>query len=182
MALKAQVIKAQLQIADMDRHHYQDYALHLAQHPSETDERLMIRLLAFILNASEQLEFARDLSGEGGAELWSQNLHGDIELWVLFGTPDEKWIRKASQQSRQVKIYAYGGRSVPVWWQQNAAALQRYTNLEVWQIADDSVQALGALADRRMELQCSINEGQVWITQGTESVALEPQCLKGTGV
>lgn len=180
MAQKAQVIKADLQIADMDRHHYQNYTLRLAQHPSETDERLMIRLLAFILNASEDLEFSRDLSGEGGAELSAMTLEGAIDLWVIFGTPDEKWIRKASQQSKQVKIYAYGGRSVPVWWQQNATALQRYTNLEVWQLSDESVSAMAELLDRSVNLQCTINEGQVWITDGTKDVALEPQCLKGT--
>ncbi|KGK42584.1 hypothetical protein LH51_05875 [Nitrincola sp. A-D6] len=179
MALKAQVIKAQLQIADMDRHHYQDYALRLAQHPSETDERLMIRLLAFALNASEQLEFARDLSGEGGAELWAPNLHGGIDLWIIFGQVDEKWLRKASQQAGQVKVYTYGGRSVPIWWQQNQQALQRYENLEVWEITDDSVKALGALADRNLQLQISINEGQVWIADAKTSVALEPKLLKG---
>lgn len=180
MALKAQVIKAKLQIADMDRHHYQDYELRLAQHPSETDERLMIRLLAFILNASEQLEFSRDLSGEGGAELWSPNMEGGVDLWVIFGTPDEKWIRKASQQAKQVKLYAYGGRSVPVWWQQNSGALQRYKNLEVWQLADDSIKALAEFVNRSVNLQCTVNEGQVWITNGNQNVALEPQCLKGT--
>ena len=180
MALKAQVIKAELQIADMDRHHYQNYALRLAQHPSETDERLMIRLLAFILNATDNLEFSRDLSGEGGAELSRVNLEGGIDLWVMFGTPDEKWIRKASQQAKQVKIYAYGGRSVPVWWQQNSTALQRYTNLVVWQLSDESVSAMAELLNRSVNLQCTINEGQVWITDGTKNVALEPQCLKGT--
>lgn len=178
MAQKARVIKVQLQIADMERHHYQDYTLTLAQHPSETDIRLMIRLLAFALNASEQLQFSRDLSDEGGAELAAHSLSGEIELWILFGQSDEKWVRKACQQAHAVRLYAYGGRATDLWWQQNQHAFQRYANLEVWQLPEAEAGALAQLTQRQMNLQITINEGQVWVSDGQQSVLLEPHALK----
>lgn len=179
MALRSSVVKAQLQIADMDRHYYQDHSLTLAQHPSETDQRLMVRLLAFALNASENLGFSSNLSDEGEAELSEKNLHGDIELWVAFGQPDEKWLRKASQRSKQVRLYAYGGRAVPIWWQQNQKELQRFSNLAIWDVPEEQVKALAGLYNRSMQLQCTINEGQVWFSDGNQSVQVELQQLKG---
>lgn len=178
MATGTTIFKVQLQIADMDRHYYQDHALTLAKHPSETDERMMVRLLAFALNASEQLAFSRSLSNEGEPELASMTDTGDIDLWILFGQNDEKWLRKASQRSRQAKVYAYGRRSIPIWWQQNEAALQRYTNLQVWEIPEESITEMAQLVSRNMKLQCSINEGQIWLSDSTASVVIEPVLLK----
>jgi uncharacterized protein YaeQ len=178
MAQKARVIKAQLQIADMLRHHYQDYSLTLAQHPSETDERLLVRVLAFALNASDDLVFARDLSDEGEPELAEYNLHGDIELWIAFGQLDEKWLRKASQKAGKVKVYTYGGRSVPIWWQQNQSTLQRFKNLQIWEIPEASVQEMAGLMSRGMHLQCNISEDQVYVSDGHQSLSLEPRLLK----
>ena len=181
MAQNARVVKAQLQIADMQRHHYQDYSLTLAQHPSETDARLLVRLLAFALNASDDLVFAKDLSDEGEPELAEYNLHGDIQLWIAFGQLDEKWLRKASQKAHRVKVYAYGGRSVPIWWQQNASSLQRFKNLQVWEIPEASVLELTQLMGRGMQLQCNISEDQVFISNNSQSLSLEPVLLKDFG-
>ncbi|MWJ28198.1 YaeQ family protein [Halomonas sediminis] len=177
MAQKARVIRVQLQIADMDRHYYQDHNLTLAQHPSETDERLLVRLLAFALNASENLAFSSNLSDEGEPELSEKNLHGDIELWVAFGQGDEKWLRKASQKAKQVKVYAYGERSVPIWWQQNEKALKRYKNLQVWEIPEAALKEMTQLTSRSMQLQCTINEQQIWLSDGSTSVPLELRLL-----
>lgn len=178
MAIRSSVIKAHLQIADMDRHYYQDHSLTLAQHPSETDQRLMIRVLAFALNASGQLAFSSTLSDEGEAELSVRNLHDGIDLWIAFGTPDEKWMRKASQRAQQVKLYAYGGRNLPVWWKQNSRDLARFSNLEIWEIPDDALQQLTALYQRSMTLQCTINEGQILISDGAQAAQLELQRLQ----
>lgn len=173
MAQRSSVVKAQLQIADMDRHYYQDHSLTLAQHPSETEQRLMVRLLAFALNASEQLQFSSNLSDEGEPELSEKNLHGGIELWVAFGQPDEKWLRKACQRAERVKLYAYGGRAVPIWLQQNAKELKRFDNLELWEVPEQDAQALAGLCGRSMQLQCTINEGQIWLSDGDASVQVE---------
>ncbi|AAN56113.1 YaeQ family protein [Shewanella oneidensis MR-1] len=178
MALKATVFKVNLQIADMDRGYYQDHQLTLAQHPSETDGRMMVRLLAFILNASETLSFTKGLCVDDEPELWDKSLSGEVDLWIEFGQADEKWLRKASGRAKAVQLFTYGGRSVPIWWKQNQAALERYKNLKVWNIAEESVTAMEALVSRTMSLQVSISEGQVWLSDNEHSVLIEPEILK----
>ncbi|MFB2662532.1 YaeQ family protein [Shewanella mangrovisoli] len=178
MALKATVFKVNLQIADMDRGYYQDHQLTLAQHPSETDGRMMVRLLAFILNASETLSFTKGLCVDDEPELWDRSLSGEVDLWIEFGQADEKWLRKASGRAKAVQLFTYGGRSVPIWWKQNQAALERYKNLKVWNIAEESVTAMEALVSRTMSLQVSISEGQVWLSDNEHSVLIEPEMLK----
>ena len=178
MALKATVFKVNLQIADMDRGYYQDHQLTLAQHPSETDGRMMVRLLAFIINASATLAFSKGLCVDDEPELWDKALSGEIDLWVEFGQADEKWLRKASGRAKAVQLFAYGGRSVPIWWKQNQQALERYQNLKVWNIAEESVSAMEALVSRTMALQVSISEGQIWLSDNEHSVLIEPEMLK----
>lgn len=179
MALKATVFKVQLQIADMDRHYYQDHSLTLAQHPSENNERMMVRLLAFALNASPTLAFTKGLSAEDDEpELWDTTLAKEIELWVEFGQSDEKWLRKAAGRARQVQLFCYGGRSVPVWWKNNQQALERYSNLKVIDIPEEAVKAMARLVDRTMQLQCNISEGQIWLSNQEQSVLIEPVLLK----
>lgn len=180
MAQKARVVKAHLQIADMQRHYYQNHSLTLAQHPSETDERLLVRLLAFALNASDQLLFAKDLSDEGTPELAEYSLQGDIELWIALGRLDEKWLRKASQKARKVKLYVYGGRSVAIWWEQNQKALQRYPNLEIWELPEASTQEMLGLMSASLHLQCNISEDQVFLSSQDLSLSLEPVLLKAS--
>lgn len=179
MATNATIIKARLDIADMDRHYYQSHNLTLARHPSENDQRLMVRLLAFALNASDDLAFSSSLSSEDEEpELSRKNLIGDIELWVAFGTPDEKWLRKACNRARQVQVFTYGENSVRVWWQQQEKALSRYRNLSVWSLPDDALRDLATLVERGMTLQCNINEGDIWISSEIGSVQLTLERLK----
>ena len=125
MALKATVVKAELQLSDLDRHHYATYPLTLAQHPSETDQRLMARLVAFALFADERLEFGKGLSNEEEPDLWRRDYTGEIEQWIDLGQPDESRIRKACGRARQVIVVNYGGRVADLWWDKNAAALAR---------------------------------------------------------
>lgn len=178
MALKSTVFKVNLQIADMDRNYYQDHQLTLAQHPSETDGRMMVRLLAFIINASDTLSFSKGLCVDDEPELWDKSLSGEINLWVEFGQADEKWLRKASGRAKAVQLFTYGGRSVPIWWKQNQQALERYQNLKVWNIAEESVTAMEALVGRNMALQVSISEGLIWLSDSENSVLIEPEILK----
>ena len=113
MAIKATICKANLQIADMDRGYYNDLTLTIAQHPSETDERMMVRLLAFALHASEGLKFTEGISAEDDEpDIWQKNMSGEIEIWIEVGLPDEKRIRKACNRAKQVYLYPYGGKIV----------------------------------------------------------------------
>lgn len=178
MAVKATIFKAELQISDMDRNYYQAHSLTLAQHPSETEERLMLRLLAFALNASEFLQFGRGISTDDEPDLWQKDLTGSIDLWIEVGQPDEQRIRKACGRAAQVVIYTFSGRSAAIWWDKNGAALERCKNLTVVDIPTQSSQSLAALAGRGMQLQCLVQDGHVQLMNDSETVAIDPTFLK----
>lgn len=173
MALKATIFKAQLQVSDMDRNHFATHALTLARHPSETDERMMVRLLAYALDAGERLEFGRGLSAEDEPDLVRRDLTGAIELWVEVGLPDERDVRRAAGRSKAVKVYAYG-RGADVWWGQNGAALARLANVSVIDLPAEATREMARFAERNMDLQCTVQEGAVWLTRGDDTLHLEP--------
>ncbi|MBR9869911.1 MAG: YaeQ family protein [Gammaproteobacteria bacterium] len=175
MALKATIFKATLHIADMDKHYYGDHHLTVARHPSETDERMMIRLLAFALNANDTLEFTKGLSSDDEPELWQKSLSDEIELWIELGLPDEDRIRKACNRSKQVILYTYGGRAVPVWWEKHHNKLTRFGNLTVVELPADPIAELATLAERSMTLQVSIQDGEVTFSNDASLVSITPE-------
>ena len=174
MALKSTVFKAHLNVADMDRHYYADHTLTLARHPSETDERMMLRLLAFIFHAGEALQFTKGLSTDDEPDLWQKSLSGEIELWIELGTPDDTRIRKACAQAEQVVIFAYGGRAVSPWWEKVHGKVTRFDNLRIYEVKQNDCDALAELANRSMSLQCSVQDGQVNLGDGEGLVMVEP--------
>ena len=178
MALKATIFKAELQVADIDRHYYGDHALTIARHPSETDERMMVRVLAFARHAHEALLFGRGLSTDDEPDLWRMDLTGAILLWIDVGLPDEKRIRRACGRAGEVFIYSYGGRGADLWWEQTRSKLDRTTNLTVVNLPFAATQALAKLAQRTMQLQCTIQEGQIWIADADQRVEVYLQVLK----
>ncbi len=178
MAIKATIFKAEVQIADMDRNYYAEHALTLARHPSETDERMMVRLFAFVLHAHEQLVFAKGMCVEDEPDLWRRDLTGAIELWIDVGLPDEKWIRKACGRADQVLIISYGSRTAENWWEQNRSKLLKLNNVTVLNLAPEESQGLAALARRTMRLQCTLQDGHIWITDGQDTVSIQPNYLK----
>lgn len=177
MALKSTIFKADLQLADLDRSHFADYALTIARHPSETDERMMIRLLAFALFASETLAFGRGLSTEDEADLQEIDLTGSIERWIDVGLPDEKTIRRAANRARQMVVLAYGGRAAEIWWGKTASEVAGLRNLRVLALPPAESQALASLAARTMRLQCTVQEGTVWLGDADRQVELHPHLL-----
>jgi uncharacterized protein YaeQ len=181
MALKSTIYKAQLQIADMDRGLYADHALTLALHPSETEERLMVRLLAFALhvpkdNARGDLVFARGLSDTDEPDLWQHDLSGQLVQWIEVGQPDERRMQRAASRAEQAVFVAYAA-STPVWWAGVKNKLTRTPRLAVWQLPAEQSQALAALAQRSMQLQLSVQDGTVWCTAGHATVELSLQPL-----
>lgn len=178
MALKATIFKADLQIADMDRHYYASHALTLARHPSETDERMMVRLLAFTRHAHEYLVFAKGISEADEPDAWQKDLTGAIELWIDVGLPDEKRILKASGRANQVVIYTYGGHGANLWWTAISAKLTRLKNLTVINLPLSVTQGLGKLAQRNMQLSCTIEDGAIWLSSDAETVAVEFMVLQ----
>ncbi len=164
MALKATIYKTELQIADMDRNHYHNYSLTVARHPSETDIRMMVRLLAFALNASNKLKFTKGISTDNEPDIWKKNLTDDIMLWVDLGQPDEKRLRKACGRAEEVMVYTYQQHSAELWWKQFEDSSQRFKNLKVFSINEDACKSLTQLVNRNMHLQCTIQDGECWIT------------------
>lgn len=178
MALKATVFKAELGVADLDRNVYANHSLTLARHPSETDERMMVRLFAFALHAAEGLSFGKGLSSEDEPALWQFNLDGTLALWIEVGQPDERDLRRALGRSEKVAVYAYG-RTAPVWWKQQQGKLARLDNLSVALLDAGQGEALAALAERTMRLDCTIQEGRALISDGQRSVEIEPHYVLG---
>lgn len=174
MALRATIHKAELSIADMDRGHYGDHSLTVARHPSETEERMMIRILAFALRADPALAFGRGLSTEDDPDLLRTDLTGAIDTWIDVGWPDERRVRRACSRAREVLVVTYGGPKADAWWAQNGAALARCANLEVVEVPADAASGLAALARKAMRLHCSIQDGHVMFGSDDGQVAFDP--------
>ncbi len=183
MAIKATIFKAQLQLADMDRNVYADIATTIARHPSETDERMMVRVLALALgwppgNPEGQLELAKDMWDTDEPALWHKSFSDEILHWVDVGQPDDKRLMKASGRARKVTLFVFQS-STPIWWDGIVNKLTRASNLHVWQIPHEQSQALGTLAQRSMQLQLTVQDGTVWVNNGEQTVEITPVRLMG---
>ena len=176
MAIKPRVFKANIQIADMNRHYYQDHLLTIAQHPSETDERVMVRLLAFALNASDRLSFADGISDQNSADLWDRDHNEQIDLWISVGLPDDKLIRKASIRAKQVIIYSYGGRIAELWW--NKLNIAEYDNVSVYNLREEDSAELTSMFARGMKINFMIQEDEIMLTNDATTFTLNLQKLK----
>jgi len=174
MAPNARIIKVDLQVNDMDRNYYQTHALTLAQHPSETELRVMVRLLAFALYADPRLEFGKGLSTEDEPDLWQKDLTGGIERWIEVGQPDEARLRKASGRAGQVIVLGYSGRGAELWWEKNAAALERIRNLTVLDLPAESGAGIAANVQRNMQVQCFIQDGHLQWLEGENAIDIVP--------
>ena len=174
MAQKATIYKVELSVADMDRDYYETHNLTVAEHPSETDERLMVRILAFALNAHEQLEFTRGISTDDEPDIWQKSLSGELELWVALGLPGEKIIRQSCGKANKVIVYCYGGRTAEVWWEKIKNSTTRFDNLQVTNFSKKDTSELGKMASRLMKLQINIQEGDVMVSVDGSIVYITP--------
>ncbi len=175
MALRATIYKATINIADMDRQHYQDQTLTLACHPSETETRLMVRLVAWILYADESLVFAKGLDDSEEPALWRKDDSGVIKLWIELGLPDERRLKKAASRAEQVVLIVYGERAAKVWWGQNQRNLAMLRNLQVLFLDDDTLTKLITLCARLMRLQATIQDGELWLSSDTLQATVRPE-------
>lgn len=158
MAAGSTIYKVQLGISDMDRNYYETHEITIAQHPSETDERLMIRLAAFVLNASDRLIITPGIGSDEEPDLWEKNYGGEIQLWIDLGQVDEKRLRKACGRSERVIVYTYNTKSAVAWWRQNESTFARFKNLSVIHL---HAQGLEKLCQRSMRLQCNLSDGEL---------------------
>lgn len=179
MALRATIYKADLNIADNDRGYYASHAVTVAKHPSETDERLMVRLLAYALfaDAGDALVFTRGLSETDEPDLWRKDLTGTILQWIEVGLPDERRILKACGRSEKVTVVSYG-RNAPLWWQGVGPGLDRARSLEVLALQPDETAALATLIERKMTLNVNIQDGNAWVSSDAGDVSLQVRRLR----
>jgi uncharacterized protein YaeQ len=183
MALKATIYKAKIQVSDIDRNLYSDHEVTIARHPSETDERLLVRLLAFALNAPANndhgtLEFARDMWEADEPALWEKDLTGQLQHWIEVGQPDDKRIMQSSSRADRTSVYSFAS-STAQWWSTVGPKITRARNLTVWQVPSAQSQALAALADRNMNLDVTVQDGAIWVGDGQRSVEIALQRLHG---
>jgi uncharacterized protein YaeQ len=186
MALKSTVFKVNLQIADIDHSYYADHALTLARHPSETDERMMTRLVAMALHAHRlqtelggdgTLAFGAGLSNPDEPDVWLRDYTGQTRLWIEVGQPEDKPLLKACKQAEAVILYAFS-HSAEIWWRGIEGKLNRQDKLQVWRIPHDTSQALCVLAERSMQLQATVQEGQLMLGNASHQITIEPQRWK----
>lgn len=181
MALSATIYKADLSVSDMDRGYYAAHNLTIACHPSETTERMMLRLLAFAIYASEGLKFTRGISSEDEPDIWEHHDHGDVKLWIELGLPDERRLRQACGKADQVVLFAYGGRALPVWWKTHAGVLRKLDKLTVLSVPEATLAALDAMAARSMQLSCTIQDGVIWLADGSHNLEIQVETLQRDG-
>jgi uncharacterized protein YaeQ len=184
MSLKATIYKAQLQIADMDRSLYADHSVTIARHPSETDERMMIRLLAFALSVPQDdlngnLEFAKDLWDVDEPALWHKDYTEAVRHWIDVGQPDDKRIMRAASRSERLSVFGFAS-STDVWWKNIATKITRASNLSVWHIETAQSQQLAKLAQRGMQLQITVQDGTIWLSNQVDTVEITPIKLNTT--
>ncbi|CAA0078746.1 putative protein YaeQ [Zhongshania aliphaticivorans] len=173
MALNATLFKTTLDISDLRRHYYQRHQFTVARHPSETDERMMLRILAFALYANEHLEFTKGLSTDDEPDLWEKSLSGEIDTWIEMGLPSEKRVRKARAIAKQVILFIYGGRTAQMWWQDNGRKARQHGNVKVFEVSNDDSTALQEFAQRTMRLQCTIDEDSIWVSDADNNLEIK---------
>jgi uncharacterized protein YaeQ len=182
MALKSTIFKANLAVADIDHGYYADHALTLARHPSETDERMMLRLVALAFNAHKlqsvcagdaTLGFGAGLSNPDDPDVFLRDFTGRMRVWVEVGQPEEKPLAKACGKADEVLLYCFN-HAAEIWWRGIETKLTRLSNLQVLRVPTSAAQALAALAQRSMQLQATIQEGVLMLGDGTRSIDVEP--------
>ena len=176
MAANAIIHKALLNIANMDTHYYEEHNLTLAQHPSENELRLMIRLVSFVLNATDTLMFCKGISQDDEPDLWQKKFGDDIEMWIDVGQPDEKRIKKACGQSDKVIIYTFKETLATPWFKKIEGSLSRFTNLQVIHLNIDG--DIEELCNRSMNIQCNMLDNELTLIQGDKSVVITQDIWK----
>ncbi len=186
MAIKSTIFKANVQLADIDHGHYADHAITLARHPSETDERMMVRLAALALVAHElqdtcggdaTLAFGDGMSDPDAPDLALTDYTGRKRLWVEVGQPEDKPLLKACSQADAVRVYAYGS-AAELWWKGIERKVERLERLQVWRFPSAEAQSLAELAERSMQLQATVMDGVITLSSDRGSVAVEPERWK----
>jgi uncharacterized protein YaeQ len=180
MALKSTVSKARISLSNLNIHHYSDYSLTLAKHPSETDLRLMIRLLAFALLAHEDLQFTKGLSTDDEPDMWKINNDGSIDHWIELGIPDERRIRQICGRAKCVSIYTYHGNHGAHWFEAIEKKLQRFNHLNIVHFIVPDEKLLESFALKSMNLTITIEDNEIWLSTEADRLCVEYKTVKSS--
>ena len=176
MALSSTIYKVDLQVSDLNRNYFAGHSLTVAQHPSETRERMLVRILVFALNASEQLEFTRGLSTAEVPELWETDPTGDVTHWIELGQPSMKRINRACNRCPRVSVYGYAENRMRMWWKQNRAELSAQGRLRIVYLSAEQLGQLDTTA-RSLSLQCTVQDELLWFGNAQQSLEIRPEIL-----
>ena len=173
MALKPTIYKCKVALSDLDRAVYQSLNLTLARHPSETLERMLVRILAFCFNAQDRLEFCKGLSDAEEPDLWAHGLEGRIELWIEVGEPAVDRVKKATRLASAVKVYCFNSKA-DTWWELNREGFSALS-ASVMQFQWPEIKSLAATIERTMDISVTISEGSAYVAtaQGEFEVSLQ---------
>ena len=161
MAIKPTIYKLTIALSDLNRDYYDTLNLTIAQHPSETLERMMARVMAFCINAQEHLAFTKGISAVEEPDLWARTLDDQIALWIDVGEPAVERIKKATRLAQAVRVYSFNSKSA-TWWEQGRSKFSGLP-VAVFQFQWDNIQALAALVERTMKLSVTITENSAFI-------------------
>lgn len=179
MALSATIYKFSLSISDLNRDYYSSVQLTVAQHPSENIERMMARVVAYCLNASDELAFTKGLSTPETPDIWEKSLDDQINLWVEVGEPTAEKVKKATRQAKAVKVYSFNSKS-DVWWAQEQKKFDSL-NASVIQLAWEDIQGLAKLVERTMTMAVTITGSSAFINADLGDSEVNWSMLQGEG-
>jgi len=169
MALTATIYNFDVDLADNDRGVYETLAVRVAQHPSESDEYLIARLLAYLLEYAEGIAFSRGVSEPDEPTISVRDLTGAVKAWIEIGTPDAPRLHKASKAAARVAVYCH--KDTAQWLRQlDRTAIHRADALELYAIDRDLINALVSRLDRRMALSVSITDRELFVSIGDDNL------------
>lgn len=176
MALKPTIYKFRIALTDMNRDYYDSLNLTIAQHPSENEERMMARVLAFCLNATPDLQFTKGLSSIEEPDIWLKTLDDQIDLWIEAGEPDHERVKKATRLAKQVKVYSFNSKS-DVWWKQNQA---KFAPLKAQVVRFDSqgIQAFSQMTARTLDLGVMLSGETAYISADSQQCEVNWETLQ----
>lgn len=167
MALKPTIYKFRISLTDMNRDYYDSFNLTVAQHPSETEQRMMARIIAFCINASPELEFTKGLSSIEEPDLWQKSLDDQILEWIDVGEPDPERVKKATRLSKSVSVFSFNTKS-NVWWEQNKGKFG-YLKAQIVRLDNDGIEQLAAMTQRTMDLSVMLSGNSAFVNSDTQS-------------
>jgi len=176
VAIKPTIYKLRISLSDLNRDYYDTLNLTLAQHPSETLERMMARVLAFCINAQEQLVFTKGLSEVDEPDIWARTLDDQISLWIDVGEPAVDRVKKATRLATAVKVYSFNSKS-DVWWSQGQAKFKQF-DASFYRFEWQAIQTLATLAQRTMDISVTITGDSAYVATESGECEISWQVLQ----